>query len=222
MKKIILSAALAFMAFGAAIAQVKEGSVTYEVVMDGLPPEQAAMMGGMEQVMYFKNGKSRSEMSSAFFTNVTINDGKKTTVMMDQMGQKFYFEMTEEDAKKNASKNEDAKIDYKDEAKKIAGYDCKKAIIKSKDEKGEESVTTVWYTEQIPMVGQGSSRGGASAFKNLKGAPLEFEMAQGPYKMKFTATAVSTSAVSDSKFVVNTEGYVKKSLEDMKKMSGGK
>ena len=222
MKKLILSAAIVFMAFGAALAQAKEGSITYEVVMDGLPPEQAAMMGGMEQVMYFKSGKSRSEMSSAFFTSTTINDGKKTTVLMDQMGQKFYFEMTEEDMKKNSSKTEDSKIEYKDEAKKIAGYDCKKAIIKSKDDKGEESITTVWFTEQLPMTGQGSGRSGNSAFKNLKGAPLEFEMAQGPYKMKFTATTVSTSAVSDSKFVVNTEGYVKKSLEDMKKMGGGK
>lgn len=222
MKKLILSAAIVFMAFGAANAQVKEGSVTYEVVMDGLPPEQAAMMGGMEMVMTFKNGKSRSELSSAFFTNISINDGKKTTTLMDQMGQKFYYETTEEDMNKNASKNEDAKIEYKDETKKVAGYDCKKAIIKSKDEKGEESITNVWYTEQIPVTGQGSGKGGASAFKKLKGAPLEFDMAQGPYKMKFTATTVSTAAVSDSKFVVNTDGYVKKSIEDIKKMGGGK
>ncbi|HEY1039732.1 MAG TPA: DUF4412 domain-containing protein [Bacteroidia bacterium] len=216
MKKLILSATLALMAFGATIAQVKEGSVTYEVTMDGLPPEQAAMMGGMEMVMYFKNGKSRSEMTSAFFTNTSINDGKKTTVLMDQMGQKFYYEVTEDDKKE---KGEEPKIEYKDETKKIAGYECKKAIIKSKNEKGEESVTTVWYTEQIPMVGQGAGKG-KNTFKNLKGAPLEFDMAQGPYKMKFVATSVTTSGVSDSKFVVNTEGYTKKSFEDIKKMGG--
>ena len=72
------------------------------------------------------------------------------------------------------------------------------------------------------MTGQGAGGSGKSTFKNLKGAPLEFEMAQGPYKMKFKATTVTTSGVSDSKFVVNTDGYTKKSLEDMKKMGGGK
>jgi GLPGLI family protein len=222
MKKTILAAALAFMAIGSTVAQIKEGTITYEVNVDGLPPEQAAMLSGMELKMFFKTGKSRAEMSSAFFNSTTINDGKKTTVLMDQMGQKFYYEFTEEDMKKQDAKGNDPVIEYKDETKKIAGYDCKKALIKNKDEKGEESVSTVWYTEQIPYTNQGSGRGGKSMFKGLKGAPLEFEMAQGPVKMKFTATEVSKAAVADSKFVANTEGYVKKTPEDMKKMAGGK
>jgi GLPGLI family protein len=221
MKKIILSAALAFMAIGSTVAQVKEGSITYEVNVDGLPPEQAAMLSGMEMKAFFKTGKSRMELSSAFFNQISVNDGKKTTVLMDQMGQKFYYEITEEEAKKQESKGKDPVIEYKDETKKIAGYDCKKALIKNKDEKGEETVTTVWYTEQLPYTNQGSGRTGKSMFKGLKGAPLEFEVTQGPLKMKFTATEVSKAAVPDSKFVANTDGYVKKSLDDLKKPAGG-
>lgn len=218
MKKLILSVAVVIAALSSAVAQVKEGSITYEVTVDGLPPEQAAMMSGMEQKMYFKSGKSRGEMSSAFVNTISINDGKKTTVMMDQMGQKIYFEVTDDDKKES---KDESKIEYKDETKTIAGYECKKAIVKAKDEKGEEVTTTLWYTDKLPYSGQGAGRGKSSKFSGIKGAPLEYEMAQGPFKMKFTATSVSTASVSDSKFVVNTDGYTKMTQEDMKKMMGG-
>lgn len=220
MKKIILSAAILLSSL-VGMAQIKEGSITYSVTMEGLPPEQAAMMDGTEQITYFKGDKSRVEFSNAFVSTVAINDGKKTTVLMDQMGQKMYFEMDAEEMKKKDEKSPAPTIEYKDETKKIAGYDCKKAIVKTKDEKGEEVVMTVWYTEQLPMAGQSASRG-SNTFKGLKGAPLEYEAKQGPFNMKFTATAVSKDPIADSKFVPNTDGYIKKSTEEMKKMGGGK
>lgn len=220
MKKIILSAAILLSAF-AGIAQIKEGSITYNVSMEGLPPEQAAMMDGTEQITFFKGDKSRVEFSSAFVSSIAINDGVKTTILMDQMGQKMYFEMTPEDMKKKDEKASSTSIEYKEESKKIAGYDCKKAIIKTKDDKGEEIVMNVWYTDQLPMAGQSSSRS-SNTFKDLKGAPLEYEAKQGPFNMKFTATSVSKDPITDSKFVPNTEGYVKKSSDEMKKMGGGK
>lgn len=220
MKKIILSAAILLSSL-AGISQIKEGSITYNVTMEGLPPEQAAMMDGTEQKVTFKEGKSRVEFTNAFVSTVAINDGKKTTVLMDQMGQKFYFEMTAEEMKKKEEKGTEPVIEYKDETKKIAGYDCKKAIIKSKDEKGEETVMIVWYTEQLPNSGQSSSRN-SNTFKGLKGAPLEYEAKQGPFNMKFTATEVSKDPVPDSKFVANTDGYVKKTNDEIKKMGGGK
>jgi hypothetical protein len=220
MKKIILSAAILLSSL-AGISQVKEGSITYSVTMEGLPPEQAAMMDGTEQITSFKGNKSRIEFTNAFVSSVVINDGKKTTILMDQMGQKMYFELTEEDNKKKDEKASNTTIEYKDETKKIAGYDCKKAIIKTKDEKGEETTMIVWYTEQLPMAGQSSSRS-SNTFKDLKGAPLEYEAKQGPFNMKFTATAVSKDPVPDSKFVANTDGYIKKSAEEVKKMGGGK
>ena len=93
MKKIILSAAILITSL-AGISQIKEGSITYNVSMEGLPPEQAAMMDGTEQITFFKGDKSRVEFSSAFVSSIAISDGVKTTILMDQMGQKMYFEMT--------------------------------------------------------------------------------------------------------------------------------
>ena len=58
MKKILLVISIIISA-KFSFAQVKEGSITYNVTMDGLPPEQAAMMDGTEQKTIFKDKKSR-------------------------------------------------------------------------------------------------------------------------------------------------------------------
>jgi len=221
MKKIVFAIALVLTS-KLALAQVKEGSITYNVTMEGLPPEQAAMMDGTEQKTTFKNDKSKIEFSNAFINTMTVFDGSKLTMLMDQMGQKTFFEMTADEMNKKADKSPKSEIEYKEESKKIAGYDCKKAIIKSKDEKGEETVMNVWYTENLPNLSKNSGRN-AGGMKELKGAPLEFEAKQGPFFMKFTATEISTKSIEDSEFRVNTEGYVKRTPpEEGKKMSEGK
>jgi GLPGLI family protein len=137
---------------------------------------------------------------------------------MDQMGQKMYMKGTEED-KKGKTKAAEPKITYSDDKKTIAEYECKKAVIESKDENGNATTATVWYTDKIsPVKGGGGSRG--AQFKGLKGVPLEFEIPQGPMKIKVSATAVSTASVPDSKFDVSTEGYTEMTDDMLKGMQG--
>lgn len=203
-------------------AQTREGSITYSANFEGMPPEQAGMMKGTEMKIYFKEKKSRSEFTNAFFNTITVADENSSTTLMDQMGQKKYFKMKKEDMEKESKKNPDPKITYLDEKKTIAGYDCKKAVVESKDEKGEAHKTDVWYTDklQAPASGGGSRMGG-NPFKGLKGVPLEFSTQQGPMKIQFTATNVSTAPIADSKFEISTDGYTEIKYEDLKKQRGG-
>lgn len=218
MKKLILSV-MAVAGMMAAQAQIKEGSITYNVEFEGLPAEAAGMMKGSELKVYFKDSKSRTEFTNAFSSNTTVSDENNTTTLVDAMGQKFFYKMTKAEMEKEQKKNPEPKITYLDEKKTIAGYECKKALIEAKDEKGETQKMDVWYTDKIRSgtnVGRGSSQ-----FKNLKGAPLEFSMNQGQFKMKMTATNVSTSPMPDAKFVANTDGYTEKSYAEMKQMQRG-
>ncbi len=220
MKKILLSAALVLTSIVTANAQAKEGSITYAMTIEGLPEEQAAMMKGMETKVYYKNGKSRAETSMAFGTTTVFTDEKgNSTTLTDMAGQKFFVKQNADDAKKEESKNADPKITYTNDKKTIAGYECKKAVVELKDESGTVNNTDVWYSEKIPYIS--SSGGGKAQFKGLKGAPLEFEMNQGPMKIKISATEVSMTAVPDSKFVISTEGFTEMKPEDLKKMRGG-
>lgn len=217
MKKLILTLAAAAGLF-AAEAQIKEGSITYSVNFQGLPPEYESMMKGSEMKVYFKDKKSRSEFISPMSSNTTISDETTSTTLVDAMGQKYFYKMNKADMEKENKKTPDPKITYVDEKKTIAGYECKKAIIESKNEKGEDQKVDVWYTDKIQSHSAGKQSG---QFKNLKGAPLEFSINQGQFRMQMTATNVSTSPLPDAKFAANTDGYTEKSYAEMKAMQRG-
>lgn len=221
MKKLITAVTILLCAF--TNAQVKEGSVTYVMTMEGLPPEQAAMMGDMETKIYYKDKKSLTEMSSMMFSTKTLNDENGLLVLMDQMGNKFFMRASKAELDKNAEVNKDKepKIEYTSETKSIAGHECKKAIITIIGKEGDVK-SDVWYCEKIPYISQGGGgRKGGEMYKGLKGMPMEYSFKQGPMSIKMTAKEVSFDKVSDSKFVVTTEGYTEKSIADMQK-GGGK
>lgn len=217
MKKLITAAALLVSAF--TFAQ-KEGSVTYLMTMEGMPPEQASMMGEMETKTMFKENKTYTEMNSMMVSYKMVSDENGMLFLMDQMGNKIYTRTTKEQLDKMAeeSKGKEPKIEYVNETKTIAGYECKKAIVTNSGKEGEVK-TDVWYTEKMPYISQAGGRRG-DQFKGLKGMPLEFSAKQGPYTVKFTAKEVSFDKVSDSVFTLNTEGYTEKKIEDLKQGAG--
>ncbi|MHB8258962.1 MAG: hypothetical protein ACYDCN_09650 [Bacteroidia bacterium] len=217
MKKILLSVVAVAGMFTAQAQIIKEGTVTYSVTVDGMPPEQAAMMKGMELSVSFKDKKSRVDFSMTMGTTITVSDDDGSLTLMDMMGMKNYMKMTKADIEKESKKNPEPKITYTEEKKTIAGYECKKAVIDMKDQKGETQKANVWYCEKLIS----NSAIGKGQFKGLKGAPLEFDSNQGPMKMKMTATKVSLSPVPDSQFKLSTEGYTEMKAEDLKKMQGG-
>jgi GLPGLI family protein len=217
MKKLITAAALLLSAF--TFAQ-KEGSITYLMTMEGLPPEQAAMMGDMETKIVYKDNKTYSEMNSMMMSYKTVTDDKGSLVLMDQMGNKFFMRTTKAEMDKMAEGNKEPKIEYTEEKKTIAGYECKKAIVTNTGKEGEVK-TDVWYTEKVPYVsGGGGRKGGGEMFKGLKGMPMEFAVKNGPYNIKMTAKEVSFDKVSDSVFTLSTEGYTEKKMDDLKKGAG--
>ncbi len=144
MKKILLTV-VAIAGMFAAQAQIKEGSVTYSITVEGMPPEQAAMMKGMELNMAFKNNKSRVEFTSPMMTSTTVSSDDGSLTLMDGMGMKSFTKLSKADMEKESKKNPEPKITYTEEKKTIATYECKKAIVEVKDQKGETQKLNVWY-----------------------------------------------------------------------------
>ena len=83
----------------------KEGSVTYVTTMEGLAPEQAAMMGDMETIVSFKNGKSLTEINSMMYTGKILNDENGMLALAEAMGNKTYVKMTKEELEKKAAES---------------------------------------------------------------------------------------------------------------------
>lgn len=207
-------------------AQIKEGSITYNMTMEGLPPEQAAMMGDMELKSTFKNGKALSEMSSMMFTNQTLVDEKGMVMLMEQMGNKIAVKQTKEEMEKEEAKQKDKpadpKIEYVNETKMIAGYECKKAIVTTVGKDKKEEKTEMWYCDKFENPNKDGKGRGQSIMKGLKGVPFEYSGGQGGMKFKMVAKEVSIEPVPDSKFELSTEGYKLMTMDELKAMQGGR
>lgn len=222
MKKLISTLALvALTAFGMN-AQIKEGYVMYDTKIDGLPPEQAAMAES-EMKIYFKNGKSLTEMNSMVYSMQILMDDNGMLMLMEQMGNKIAMKQTKDEMTKEAAKNKtpDPKIEYVNETKTIAGYECKKAIITTVNKDKKEEKTEMWYCEKFDNPNkEGAGRGG-NLYKGLKGMPFEYSVNQGGMKVTILAKEVSTDPVSDSKFTLSTDGYKVMTADELKSMRGG-
>lgn len=224
MKKLFSTlAAVAFTALSLT-AQVKEGSITFGMTIEGLPPEQAAMMGDMETKVYFKNGKTLTEINSMMFTQQILVDDAGMLLLMDQMGNKIAVKQTKEEMKKEAEKNKDEKepkIEYVDETKTIAGYECKKAIVTYVNKEKKEEKAEVWYCEKFENPNKDGGNKNSNMYKNIKGMPFEYSVNQGPMKILVSAKEVTTDPIPDDKFTLSTDGYKMMTMDELKAMGRG-
>lgn len=226
MKKIMITlAAVAITALNLA-AQTTEGYVLYDMKIEGLPPEQAAMMGDMETKVTFKGGKVLTEMTSMMFTNQTSVDDNGMVMLMEQMGNKIAVKMTkaeiEKEAAKAKEKSAEPKIEYLNETKTIAGYECKKAIVTLTGKDKKEEKMEVWYCEKFDNPNKEGRGKGQGFMKGLKGMPFEYAGGQGGMKFKMVAKEVSVDPVSDAKFALSIDGYKLMTMDELKAMQGGK
>ncbi|MFN9595494.1 MAG: DUF4412 domain-containing protein [Bacteroidota bacterium] len=191
---------------------LSEGKIVFDISLaeGDMDPQMKAMMPS-ESTVFIKNGKSRTEISMAMgMSSASIFDAKtgQITALTDFMGNKTYMTM---DAQKDGAKDSKPTVEQTAETKTIAGYVCKKAVIKMKD----GSSVNVYHTDKInarmaEMVGA----------KDLGGYPLEYTVDQMGFKMTFTARSVAAEKVSDDQFKVPA-GYKFVTQEELQKMYGG-
>jgi GLPGLI family protein len=210
---------LAFVALAIALpafAQKKfEGTITFGLEYQDLPAEMAAMSAMLpdEMITQIKGDKTRLEQSLGMgMSQVTITDLKKGsgTLLMNMMGKKMAVEMSKDDLK-DMDKKGDKKPEFKyvDGTKKIAGYECKKALV-IVEGAGEMEI---YYTEALPS-------GANKQFEGLNGFPLEYVIDSGQFKMKMTAKTVKAEALGADLFAI-PDGYDKMTFEEFKTAMGG-
>ena len=192
-----------------------EGTITFGLEYQDLPAEMAAMEAMLpdEMTTQIKGDKTRLEQSLGMgMSQVTITDLKKGsgTLLMDMMGKKMAVEMSKDELKEMDKKG-DKKPEFKyvDGTKKIAGYDCKKALVVVDGVGNLE----VYYTEDLPS-------GANKQFEGLKGFPLEYTIDSGQFKMKMSAKSVKKETLGADLFVI-PDGYDKMTFDEFKASMGG-
>ena len=216
--KLALTFLFSFLAFQVSAQKtIREGKLIYAISYPDmeLDANMAAMLP-VESVVYFNEDFSRTEtamgmgMSSASIVNSKTGG---VTTLMDMMGTKSAIVMTDEQVKDARKKSEASglKVEITNETKEIAGYECKKAILK--DETSNISFE-VYFTDKINSYAQMSSE-----WKDLKGCPMEFTVEQGGMKFQMVAKSVSAEPVAVDMFKIPSD-YKIVTQEEMMKMLG--
>lgn len=197
-------------------AQGFEGQIQYKISYKDLPAEMAQFesMLPTEATTTIKGDLFKMEQPLGMGgKQVTIMDNKEQSgvLLMDMMGKKNAIIMTPEKRKEMEGSEEDVDITYLSETKSIAGYNCKKAIIKAKG--SEDASMEVYYTEDLKGATHHQTKG-------LKGFPLQYSVNSGMFTVIMTADKVSKGKVSDDEFSV-PPGYESISFDQFQKSMMG-
>lgn len=198
-------------------AQAKpfKGIITYGIAYSGnIDAATAAQQPKLMTVSLLDN-KAKMSLPLGPITLDVITDGEKkeTITLIDMMGEKKYFKSTTTEIDEETNKNGAPVIRYLEETKTIAGYVCKKAEYVTKDEDGNETVTTVYYNEELG--GEALNYGGS--FNGLKGFPMEYIINQGEIITTFTVSEVVKGKVKATDFLIPTD-YVELTKEEKDQM----
>lgn len=208
--------------------------------------------GETKSTTWLKNDltKTFSESDMGRTTVIRDNSKKITTTIMEMMGRKTGFYATDEDQEimrkrmdsMMAGRNQSGGFNlnttpptysfiYHDENKKIAGYNCKKALLVTMRTGGRTDTTTVWYCPEFKLQGLPSTGGmtagpgafaqpaGADAMAELNGFPMEYErnMRNGRKMTVQVTKLVIDKDVADKEFEIPKDIDIK----PMKDMQNG-
>ncbi len=208
--------------------------------------EQMVVINGMAAgednkiITWYKNDivKIVTDMGMGRNTLIIDNKNKRTTTLIEAMGTRTGFYTTEEDEKEmkrrmdsltGARKDSitDVVIDYLNETKKIAGYECKKALIKTIHGNGKTDTQYVWYSPEFKMGPGFSFRTGMmgsgilQGFDKLNGFPMKYEtkMRRG-ITMSMEVVKIDTEKNIDNKEFEIPKDFILKPMKDMQGSGG--
>ena len=195
--------------------KVSELTLVYDAaISSGSPqPKMADAFDGATTTVYLKGNLSRSEMVSALFSSATIHDSRTGTavVLREVSGQKLLIRLTPENWTQKNRRYDGITFTNTTETKQIAGYNCIKAEAKLAD----GSTFIVYYTPEIVP----ENKDYDYQFKSLNGLPLEYELSQGKFRIKYTVSKINLNPVPASRFDVPKTGYREMTYEESKQMN---
>lgn len=178
---------------------VSELTVNYTVsTNDSLA---STSLKGATKVVYIKANDSRVDMFSKAFNQTTFYDKSSgNAVVLREIGNnKIMTKLNKTQWVEKNSNYEGAEVNLFADTKTILGYECKKAEMKG----ANGNVITLYYATAITP----SVKEFEYYFKNVPGLVLEYEVTENNQTIKYTATKISLSPVTASKFDVPVSGY---------------
>jgi hypothetical protein len=144
--------------------------------------------GETKSVTYYKGDMVKTVVENDMGRNTTIRDNsmRKTTTLMEIMGNKRGFYATDDEQEEMRKKmdsmmraNGDAQappaqaqplveVFYREESQKVAGYVCKKAVVVYSRSNGSTDSTVAWYNTEVMIKGLHYTGGPGGGFMSIR------------------------------------------------------
>lgn len=199
-----------------AVAQkmYQEGKIVYKIESSNGVKDQAteSWLSSTSYIITIKGTLTRTETKTISGSTITIHDSKmKTGALLNEYGnQKLLVKMSEEDLKDRDRNYQGMQVEFKDEKRTVAGYECNLALIKLNN----GTSFRVFYAPAL----QFQNKHYDSPFHELPGFPLEFESELGKIIYKYVAQEVDFSSVPSALFDIPKTGYKEMSYSEVKQM----
>lgn len=224
--RILMVIAMMICTLGAFAQKPFAGKITFESTVEGCSdPNIAAQVAEQVQEYTIMGNCYRMDMSVGIDVSIISNGNSKTvTTLFNIPGYgKYYNQMTEEDLQKRLSTTKQD-YTYTEETKTIAGYTCKKVIVKETDlETDEEETSVLWVTTEL---GLGDNINFASN-PGLKGYALSTEQKTEISGEEVTIITTASKITPDKKvkptnFLLPSDAKdFSEAPEELKQMLGG-
>jgi len=198
--------------------KISEGKITYKIDLSqsemGIIQKQMFEMAKL--TISFKDAFVKTDFDMGVMALTTVIDGtaKSGLMLISAMGNKTAARMSAEDLVNKQKMKGNYTVEYSNEEKEIAGYKCKKAILKM--ENGTNF--TLYYSEEI----QPAKINTDFTFSEINGFPLEMQVDMSGMKFNLVATSVEGTPLPVDFFsMAIPEGYIETDMTNFSGAMGG-
>lgn len=184
MKIIVLITALLLV--NLSFSQVAEGYIQYNIDVKALDSnistkQNAALLRDSKMEIYFAEGRNRIDfkMGDLYTTSIRINKSMNMALTLNTSMMGKYASLNHADEIQYNEPDSSATVQLLDETKMILGFECKKAIVITGNNK-----TTYWYTNEIDAKDIDKS----IVTPLVPGFPMEFSSTENGMLMIFKAS----------------------------------
>lgn len=196
---------------------LNDAVASYNISIESVNGEKqlSSSLNGATLTIFLSKDKSRSEMVSAPGTETTVFDNKagKGFILKEYSGQKLMITTTSDNWSQKNQIN--SSLDFVTESGdfNIAGYNCKKANATSSDGKKY----TVYYDPTMIVANKTYN----SAFSQLQGLPIQYQLSSGNLLFKYTLNKLSLDVFSAAKFDSPKAGFRVMTYEENQQLKKG-
>jgi len=219
----ILLLSLLCLNFNPTPVPLSEGYISYSVSVESDQAIASLLGMGSSLELAFKGNFTKAVAKVASTNTVTViaDHQKKAGIsLMDIMGEKTAVKLTQEkmdEAKANMNNISDKPMRYTEETKDIAGYTCKRVLMKHK----ESGANVVLYiTDQIKPQNDPFAK---LLISEIKGFPLGIVIKKDETTIRIMADKVSSKTPNESAFSLSIPSdYKLTTMDDLKKSTENK